>query len=288
MTSRWSDYAANKIADVMRGLPWAQPANLYFGLASAATAASSAELSGTGYARQPVARNMAAWTPTHGGSAPVASSGTTHMIVNRVAVDFGTAGSPWGVLNYVELWDAVNGGNRICYIPVTFGAVNNGTGVIFASGSLALTLGLAGGCSDYLANKFLDLFFRGVAYSWPEQTFLALCTAAPTNAAGGTEVPSVGSYARAAIPSSTSAWSATQGSGTVGLSSGSSGVISNNSPITFPKPDADWGTITHDKQMDAATGGNVLLFGALDSPKTVLADSAAPSYGSDNYKITIN
>lgn len=288
MSSKWTDFAENKIADMFRGLPWSLGSSLHAGLASVASDASSTELTGTGYARKAMARALATWSPTQGGGSPVASTGTSHSISNLAAIDFGVAGSAWGTLNAIELWDASTGGNRICYIPVSYGSVSMGDAVVFPIASVALTLGLTGGTSDYLANVLLDLFFRGQAYTWPAETFIAYCTSAPSNSTPGTEVPFTGGYARTVVPSSTTAWSGTQGAGTTGISIGTLGVISNNSPITFPAPTADWGTITHDMQMDAASAGNILFYGQLTSPKTVLSGSPPPSYGSGNYQLTID
>ena len=44
---------------------------------------------------------------------------------------------------------------------------------------------------------------------------------------------------------------------------------SNNGAITFPTPTAGWGTVTHFGIYDAASGGNLLFFGALTIAKTV-------------------
>ena len=48
--------------------------------------------------------------------------------------------------------------------------------------------------SDYLENKMVDLIFRGQAYTAPV-IYVALYTAAPSDAGGGTEV-SGNAYAR--------------------------------------------------------------------------------------------
>ena len=49
--SQLTNYAENKLVDMLRGQAWGLPADLYFGLASAASDSSITELSGTGYAR---------------------------------------------------------------------------------------------------------------------------------------------------------------------------------------------------------------------------------------------
>ncbi|RWX68932.1 hypothetical protein EN780_07870 [Mesorhizobium sp. M4B.F.Ca.ET.089.01.1.1] len=98
------------------------------------------------------------------------------------------------------------------------------------------------GFSDYLENKILDVFFRGQAVTPPAAVYLALYTAAPTDAGGGTEVSGSG-YARQAIPMATAA---------------SGGIVSNTGIVSFTAVGGAFGTITHVGVFDAATGGNLL------------------------------
>lgn len=106
--------------------------------------------------------------------------------------------------------------------------------------------------TDYAENKILNLM-RNVAWAqFP--AYVALFTAAPSDAGGGTEV-SGGSYARQLA----------------GLSeaTGSGGTTSNASDITFPTATAAWGTVTHVALMDAESGGNMIMHSALDVEKAV-------------------
>ena len=277
----FSDYAENKLADMARGQAWSIPATCYLGLASAGTDVSVTELSGTGYARQAFARTLAAWSGTQAAGSTLTSTGTSHATSNNSVINFGTAGSAWGTAAFAVLFDAATGGNMIAYIPIQPARViSSGDPVSFAIGALSVTLGLSGGCSDYLANKLIDFVFRGQSYTWPANLYDALYTSAPSNAGGGTEV-SGGGYARAMIASTLAAWSGTQGPGTATASSGTSGRISNNAALAFPVPTADWGAVTHAGLSDAATGGNLLLWAPLAAPKTLSAGAAAPSYDPD-------
>ncbi len=106
--------------------------------------------------------------------------------------------------------------------------------------------------SDFMENKIIDHFLRNQAYTPPATVYVALYTAAPSDAGGGTEV-SGGSYARQAA----------------GLSAASGGASSNAADITFPQATADWGTVTHLGLFDAATSGNLLMWTPLDASKTV-------------------
>ena len=125
-----------------------------------------------------------------------------------------------------------------------------------------------GALNDYSENKLLDYFLRGQAFTPPSSVYLGLFTAAPSDAGGGTEATG-GAYARVSIPCSSTDWAATQGSGTTGASTGTSGTTSNNNLLTFPTPTAAWGTITAFAVFDAATGGNMLFYGNLTASQVV-------------------
>lgn len=122
--------------------------------------------------------------------------------------------------------------------------------------------------SDFLENKLIDQLFRGQTAPTTTTLYVGLLTAAPSDTGGGTEV-SGGSYARAAVSSSLANWAGTQAAGSTVASTGTGGQTSNNSPITFPTPSATWGTVTHFGIYDAASGGNLLFWGALTIAKTI-------------------
>lgn len=129
--------------------------------------------------------------------------------------------------------------------------------------------------TNYLENKLVDWLFRGGSYTPPTTWYVALFTAAPSDAGGGTEV-SGNNYARVALASSTSNWAATDAAAsTTNPSGGTSGTTSNNSVLSFPTPSGSWGTITHAALFDASTSGNMLWWGALTTSRTV-TDSGTP------------
>jgi hypothetical protein len=277
--SQFTDYAENKLADYLRGQGSAfLPGTLYAALASAASDSAITEITGTGYARQPLTRALATWAGTQAAGSTTASSGTSHTTSNNNTINYGSAGSAWGSVTHVVIYDAITSGNPIAYFPLaTALTVNNGDPVSFAAASVAFTLGVSGGCTDYLANKLIDLIFRGQAYTWPATVYEALFTAAPTNAGGGTEV-SGGSYARVALTPSLANISGTQGAGTTVASSGTLGKISNNGALTFPAPSANWGTIVAAGEYDASTVGNLLFYAPLNTSKSILSGASAPVF----------
>lgn len=139
--------------------------------------------------------------------------------------------------------------------------------------------------SDYLENKLIDHIFRGTSFTAPVTLYVALFTTATDDASGGAEV-SGGSYARVAITCNGTNWANTQASGT-GVSSGTGGVTSNSSAITFPAPTASWGTVTHFAIYDASTGGNRIVHGSLTASKTVNSGDPAPQFNAGALTVTL-
>jgi hypothetical protein len=122
--------------------------------------------------------------------------------------------------------------------------------------------------SDYLENKLVDQLFRGQSAPTTTTLYVGLLTAAPSDTGGGTEVTG-GSYSRVSVTSSLANWAGTQTAGSTAASSGTGGQTSNNVALTFPTPAATWGTVTHFGIYDAASGGNLLFWGALTIAKTI-------------------
>lgn len=89
-----------------------------------------------------------------------------------------------------------------------------------------------------------------------DPVYLALYTTNPTANDTGTEVNGAG-YARQEI--TFSAPSVEDGKQT----------IKNDAKVEFPVAEGDWGTITHVGIRDADTGGNLIAFAALASPRTI-------------------
>jgi hypothetical protein len=139
--------------------------------------------------------------------------------------------------------------------------------------------------TDYLENLFIDHLFRTRTWAKPTALWMALFTAAPTDAGGGTEVAG-GGYARVSLPPLDANWNATQG-GTSGNSSGSGGATANAVAIVFPAPSANWGTVSHFAVMDAATGGNMLIWDVLTVPRTIISGDPAPSFAIGALAVTI-
>lgn len=287
--SNFSDAGENLVADYFRGQGLASlPAGFYVGLASAAADGSVTELTGTGYARQAYTRSLANWSGTQGAGTTLASNGFSHQTSNNNAISFGTSGSAWGTANYVILCSASSGGTVYSRHPITALVIGSGNPVSIAAGAIVCTVGLAGGITSYTANKFIDLWFRAQAFTWPANAFFALFTASPGDTGGGTEV-NLGNYARQSTPFSLAGFSNTAAAGTTTAavgSGGTGGVISNNFSIAFPTPDVAYGTITDEGVFDALTGGNLLFYNSI-TPVSVLAGSSPQTHAAGSWTITI-
>lgn len=102
--------------------------------------------------------------------------------------------------------------------------------------------------SDYTENAVLNHLFRNVALTSPTTVYLALYTAAPTDAGGGTQVSGAG-YARQ----------------TIQFGAPSGGVISNTSAVSFTATGGNYGTVVAVGIFDALTVGNLLAWDDITS-----------------------
>lgn len=141
--------------------------------------------------------------------------------------------------------------------------------------------------SDYMENKIIDAMLRGQAFPTIANTYVALFTVTPADAAGGTEV-SGGNYARAQVASSLANWAGTQSAGSTVASSGASGLTSNNAIISFLTPSAAWGTIVAIGVFDSLSGGNLLFYSALTANKTINNGDPAPTFPIGTLTLTID
>jgi hypothetical protein len=106
-----------------------------------------------------------------------------------------------------------------------------------------------GSFSDYLENELLDHVFGNGSYT-PPTIYVALSTTNPLDDGSGLAEPSGNGYAR--VQTTATDWS-----------TASSGSIDNAAAIEFSEATGSWGAITHFALMDTASGGNMLVHGAL-------------------------
>lgn len=108
------------------------------------------------------------------------------------------------------------------------------------------------GFSDYLENKILD-HLRGTAYTVPAGLFVALYSAAPSDAGGGTEVTTI--LRPAGRPVAT-------------FAAASNGAMSNSGTVDFGAS-AGTASVTHFGLFDAASGGNFLAWAPVTTPLAI-------------------
>lgn len=124
--------------------------------------------------------------------------------------------------------------------------------------------------TDYLEDALVNHVFRNSAYTSPTTVYLALFTAAPSDAGGGTEVAGGTGYARQAI--------------TFGAPSG--GASTNSNPMTFTASGGNWGTITHAAIFDALTVGNMLMW--TDISSVVVNDGDSVTFGAATVTVSLD
>ena len=134
--------------------------------------------------------------------------------------------------------------------------------------------------SDYLELTLINHIFRGTAFSEPSDIFIALCSGVPVDAntgastVGGSQgfaatIPDLmphasggtaGGYTRIATGRTSSDWDAPTSAG---------GDTENTNTITFAAAESDWGHVSGIALCDNKWGGNVLMYGALDTFRVV-------------------
>lgn len=118
--------------------------------------------------------------------------------------------------------------------------------------------------TSYGAKKALDHLLGKAAWTMPAGSWLALLTADPGKAGSfANEVGSGKGYARVAVTS------------IMGLTNDTTGTSVNGSAINFGTATVDWGTATHAAIVDAATGGNMEMYGPLGTARTFNAGESA-------------
>lgn len=114
--------------------------------------------------------------------------------------------------------------------------------------------------STYLKTKLADHVFRGVSYAPPSVLYVSFHTADPTVTGLVGEVAG-NNYSRAQVSATELYWN------------NDAGVVTNNVFITTQAASGAWGEITHFGIWDGAANANLLVFGALTSPKLVDEDN---------------
>lgn len=102
-----------------------------------------------------------------------------------------------------------------------------------------------------------NLFRTETSPAIPTEYYIGLSTTEPTMAGTNVSEPSVSDgYGRVLLDN---------------LSAPTNGVVTNTANINFEESTASWGTVTHFVIYDAEIDGNLLMYGALSTPRVVEA-----------------
>jgi len=112
-----------------------------------------------------------------------------------------------------------------------------------------------------LSEQVLNHFFRNGKITAPTTVYLALYTTNPTKNDVGIEAKG-GGYKRMPIT-----FGAPTTTGKI--------TVSNTNTVQFPLATEDWGNMSHFGIRSAATGGDLLAFGAFPVPKLIQLDDEA-------------
>lgn len=125
---------------------------------------------------------------------------------------------------------------------------------------------MANNFNEYLRNTVLNNVFGATAFTPPATLYIGLSTTAIADAGTGATEPAGNGYAREAVTNNKTNWT---------VATGAANAVENATEIEFAEAAGSWGSLTHFFISDAATGGNILVSGALDTPKTVAVGDIA-------------
>lgn len=112
-------------------------------------------------------------------------------------------------------------------------------------------------------NYFLNMvaghaFHTKTTPALPTKLYIGLSTSAPSADGSNVREPSGNGYKRVELTT---------------LSTPTDGVVTNTSGVEFEESKGSWGTVTHFVIFDSQTGGNLLMYGALNVARSVETDT---------------
>lgn len=234
--SQLSDDAENKVLSlVLRNTGWTVSGS-YVALHTASPGDTGANEVSAGW----YVRKAATW-----------NAATTSGATNDGQITFDEVTGAGLTITHISVWDAESSGNMIWWKALSSSrALAIGATPIIADDAITVTAG--GGFSNYLIPKIIDHALGTAAYTSAATVYLALYTSNPTAADSGSEA-TLGSYARQATA----------------FDAPSSGVTQNTDEESFGTASSGPNTITHWGIRDAATTGNLLVFGAWNNSNVV-------------------
>ncbi len=136
--------------------------------------------------------------------------------------------------------------------------------------------------SLHLNTELVAAAFGGAAYSPVPDYYVGLSTTTPTQSGGSiTEPLTADGYARVTVPNNGTNWVVS------GTQPASGYQVQNALAIIFPTATASWGTPTDVVIYDAATGGNLIAWGAISNPQAINTNDS-PSFGAGALTVSNN
>ncbi len=128
--------------------------------------------------------------------------------------------------------------------------------------------------TNYYARILMgNIFQTDTSIPLPTNYYLAVSSTLPTaSGTNVTEPPSSGSAYKRILLSN--------------LEQLADGIITNSDVISYPESTSNWGTIPFYGVFDSMTGGNLIMYGEFDSPRTV-EDSTVFSVKKGGLKLQI-
>lgn len=251
--SAFSDFLENKLADHAVGTTTYVPytaGNLSLKLYTAPptdAGAGGTEVSGAGYAALAIANNLTNF--------PLCSASGTPTKLNGTILQFPQATGAWGTITHWALWASTD------MLAVGTVTPNNvvvaGDAPKFAVGELSITFtnSAAGGLSESVRRKLLDLAFGAQVYAKPVTVYASV----GTSISG--ETPSEwddAGYNRAPVTFTAA-------------SAGAAVSATVNGPVLAATVDSSGDTLTHYGLWDDPSSGSLIASGPLSTPRSPLA-----------------
>jgi hypothetical protein len=265
----FSDYSSKKILDHIysngRPITYVPPSALYLGLLrddnglANNTPSEQDEVQGGSYVRRALDGVTNYFRPANGFEALL-----------HADVDWPTATENWGTVNHAAVFDAATGGNVLLWSPLTTPKLietNDIMGIL--AGDLVASLASVG-MSSYSAKKALDHLLangRAQVYTPPPSLYVALFTSSgglSSNTPSLQTEVSGGAYTRKLLNGTTNY-----------MGPAADFAAALHADINWEIATSNWGTVTHLAIMDTETGGNVISYGALTSPKVIETNDRA-------------
>ena len=112
--------------------------------------------------------------------------------------------------------------------------------------------------TTYQANRLNNYLYGATSFTPNGTYYIGLSTTAVNAAGTGVTEPTGGGYKRVAVTNNKTNFTGSTG-----------GIVQNKVQFEFPESTTAWGTITHVFISDSLTGGNILYYDALTTPRTV-------------------